>query len=246
MTSSENSFTILSSVDSTNNYAMARVHEGMAKHGDTYFAIEQKAGKGQRGKLWQTTEGLNIILSIVAEPFQLKIQQQFGFSMAVALGCYDLFSHYAGDETKIKWPNDIYWRDRKAGGVLIENINRGNSWKFSVIGIGININQTVFDGSLKNPVSLKQITGKEHDVLALAKELQFYVLKRLEQLAIEGINLMLKEYNQHLYKLNEQVKLKKDSAVFETTIKSVNEMGQLITTDTLEQQFNFGEISWVL
>ncbi len=246
MTSSENSFTILSSVDSTNNYAMARVHEGLAKHGDAFFALEQTAGKGQRGKSWQTAEGLNIILSIVVEPFQLKIQQQFGISVAVALACYDFFNIYAGDETKIKWPNDIFWRDRKAGGVLIENVNRGDTWKFSVIGIGINVNQTFFDEALKRAVSLKQITGKEHDVLTLAKELHFFVLKRVEQLYADGFDHLLEEYNRYLFKLNETVKLRAENIVFETTVIGVNAQGKLMTRDVLDREINFETVEWVL
>lgn len=246
MTSSENSFTILSTVDSTNNYAMAKVHEGMAKHGDAFFALEQTAGKGQRGKQWLAADGQNIILSIVVEPFQLKTAQQFFLSAAVALGCYDFFSGYAGDETKIKWPNDIYWRDRKAGGVLIETINRGNDWKYVVIGIGLNINQASFDESLKKAVSLKQITGKENDVIALAKELQFFVLKRIEQIYSTLFNDLLNEYNQYLFKLNETVKLRKNNIVFETTILGVNAEGKLITKDALERELNFDSVEWVL
>jgi len=246
MTSSENSFSILSTVDSTNNYAMGKVHEGLAKHGDAFFALEQTAGKGQRGKQWLAADGQNIILSIVVEPFQLKIAQQFHLSAAVALGCYDFFSGYAGDETKIKWPNDIYWRDRKAGGVLIETIHRGADWKYAVIGIGLNINQTTFGESLKKVVSLKQITGKENDVIALSKELQFFVLKRIEQIYSTPFNDLLKEYNQYLFKLNEPVKLRKDNIIFETSIQSVNAEGKLITKDALERELNFDSVEWVL
>ncbi|MGG9971034.1 biotin--[acetyl-CoA-carboxylase] ligase [Ferruginibacter sp. SUN002] len=246
MTSIENSFTILSSVDSTNNYAMARVHEGLAKHGDAFFAVEQTAGKGQRGKNWQAAEGQNIVLSVVAEPFQLKTHQQFSFSIAVALACYDFFNGYAGDETKIKWPNDIYWRDRKAGGVLIENINRGNSWNWSVIGVGVNVNQTVFEASLKNPVSLRQITGKEHNVIALAKELQASIIRRLEELHSSGVSTLLTEYNQHLFRMNELVKLRKDNLVYETKIMGVNVEGKLLTRDAFDREIGFESVEWVL
>ncbi len=87
-----------------------------------FLHICQTGGKGQRGKTWQTGNGENIAISIIIEPKHLQVAEQFNLSVAVALGCYDFFSAYAGDETFIKWPNDIYWRDRKAGGVLIENV----------------------------------------------------------------------------------------------------------------------------
>ena len=246
MPTSEVSFTILDTVDSTNNYAMAKVRAGLAKHGDAWFSPIQTAGKGQRGNTWQSSESVSIALSVVVEIQILNAAQQFQLSVAVALGCYDFFNKYAGDETAIKWPNDIYWRDRKAGGVLIENIFHGKGWKFSVVGVGFNINQSSFEDNLKNPVSLKQITGKNFDVVALAKELHQILLKKYELIKNESFTLLYKEYSKHLFCLNKKVKLKKDNSVFETTIKGVTEHGQLITQDTTERFFNFGEVSWVL
>lgn len=246
MPTTDPSFIVLDAVDSTNNYAMANVHAGLARHGNAYFSSIQTAGKGQRGKLWETSIGVNIALSIVLEAQMLNASQQFQLSVAVALGCFDFFSSYAGDETTIKWPNDIYWRDRKAGGVLIENIFHGKEWKFSVVGIGVNINQPYFDATLKNPVSLKQITGKSFDTEALAKELHQAVLKRFNQLEKGAFAGLLKEYNQLLFCLNKRTRLKKDTIIFDTMIKGVTEHGQLITLDTIERQFDFGEVAWVL
>ena len=240
------SFVMLNTVDSTNNYAMAKVHAGLSKHGNAYFSSHQTNGKGQRGKEWQTSVGVNIALSIVLELTTLNATQQFQLSAAVALGCFDFFNKYAGDETTIKWPNDIFWRDRKAGGVLIENIFHGKDWKFSIVGIGINVNQPYFDDALINPVSLKQITGKIFDLTVLAKELHLSVLKRVNQLEKKVFGVMLKEYNEHLFCLQKKVRLKKDTVVFDTNILGVTEHGQLITMDTTERLFDFGEVVWVL
>jgi BirA family transcriptional regulator, biotin operon repressor / biotin---[acetyl-CoA-carboxylase] ligase len=253
--------TILQSVDSTNNYAMASVRAGLAKHGDAFFAMEQLNGKGQRGKRWQTEPGNNIILSVLLHPQHLQPAQQFKLSTAVALACYDFFAACAGDATKIKWPNDIYWRDRKAGGVLIENIISGqltndsigdsndnnqslSAWQWAIIGIGININQTLFPDNLSNPVSLKQITGKEWNVIDLVKDLCGHLQKRYEQL-LTNYDL-LNEYNQYLYKRNESVRLKKDNRVFEATINEITAHGRLSVTTAIVEQFNFGEVEWVL
>ena len=258
--------TILESVDSTNNYAMAAARAGLAKHGDAFFAMEQVKGKGQREKGWVTEPGANIIMSVVLYPSTVQLQQQFLLSMAVALAAHDFFSCYGGDETKIKWPNDIYWRDRKAGGVLIENQisvvsssgflvpcldfqpgtkNSGTeNWKYAIAGTGININQTIFPGNLLNPVSLKQITGKEWNVIELAKELCGCLQKRYDQL-LSNYDL-LNDYNSCLYKQHETVGLKKGSRVFEAVIKSVNASGQLLVNTGIEEEFNFGEVEWVL
>ena len=275
------SFVILKQVDSTNNYAMAKVRTGLANHGDAYFAMAQLKGKGQRGKTWVTQRGTNIIITLVMQPHNLLLPEQFKLSAAVALAAHDFFAHYAGEETFIKWPNDIYWRDRKAGGILIESIIGShestevngqssviskeqvnssvnsteertappspllaNSWKWAIIGMGININQTSFPGHINNAVSLKQITGKDWDVIALAKELCGHVQNRYRQLQ-DGIDL-LPSYNNHLYKKGQTAKLKKGSRVFEGLIKEVNALGELIVMTTIEERFNFGEIQWVM
>ncbi len=240
------SFVFLKQVDSTNNYAMAMVHAGMAKHGNAWFTDHQTAGKGQRGKAWATGEGQNIALSIVLIPPKLKIIHPFQLSVAVALATFDFFSSYAGEETQIKWPNDIYWRDRKAGGILIENKFSGNHWKWAVVGIGLNINQTQFDESLINPVSLTQITGKSFDPERLARELHAAILKRTSQLLTKSYETVLGEYNQHLYKKQQSVRLKKDNMVFETVIKGVSSKGQLLTADAIERHFDFGEVEWIV
>ena len=165
---------------------MAKVHAGLAKHGETWLALEQTAGKGQRGKAWESAPGENIIFTAVLEPDFLPFSSQVLLSKAVALACYDLFWTYAGDETRLKLPNDLYWRDRKAGGILIENVFRGADWTHAVIGIGININQTVFSPELLNPVSLKQITGKTFDLMRLSRELCACLEKRYRQLEADN------------------------------------------------------------
>jgi BirA family biotin operon repressor/biotin-[acetyl-CoA-carboxylase] ligase len=239
-------FKILDNVDSTNNYAMAKVHAGMATHGMAWFAREQTAGKGQRGKHWVSNREQNILLSIAAVPFGLLPSQQFCLSASVALGCYDFFSKYAGAATAIKWPNDLYWNDRKAGGVLIENIFTGNKWNWAIIGLGININQIQFGDGIINPVSLQPITGTNYDVIEMAKELYQFVIKRLENLQESNFKNIIEEYNLHLFKKDCSVVLKKDNIRFRSIIKNVNEHGQLITEDNMERIFNWGEVEWVL
>ncbi len=237
---------LIDSVDSTNNYAMQKVHAGLAKHGLACFAKEQTQGKGQRGKSWLGQPGQNIAMSLVLQPSFLKTNQQFYLSMATALACYDFFKCIADEEIKIKWPNDLYWRDRKAGGILIENVLQGNDWKWAIVGIGININQTEFDASLPNPGSLKKIKNSNYDVIALAEKLYHFVMKRFEKLATNNLEALQQEYNQHLYKLNQAVKLRKDNIVFETTVKEVSGNGQLKTKDVIERAFNFGDVEWIL
>ena len=240
------SFIELESVDSTNNYAMAQASAGAAPHGTLIFAHDQWAGKGQRGRTWTSNPGENIILSAVLEPVAMPVSAAFGLSMAVALACHDLFSLYAGSEpTTIKWPNDLYWNDRKAGGILIENHFKGDQWLYAIAGIGININQVEFPPTARNPVSLRQITGKSFESLQLARELGAFLDGRYSEW-VTGSGDQLQQYNHRLYGRDRDARLKKDNAVFTTRILGVSRQGVLLTRDTLERQFTFGEIEWII
>ena len=259
-------FIELQSVDSTNNYALEQIHAGLAQHGMAVFAHEQLAGKGQRGKVWVGEKDTSITLTVVVRPGSLLPARQFWLSACVAVAVYDFFMNYAGKETKIKWPNDLYWQDRKAGGVLIENIigpgdtesmaddrrppankeQQTAHWKWAVIGVGININQTSFSTELQNPVSLKQITGKNFDVIELAREFCQLLNNHFEQLITKGFENIYSKYLSHLYKRNQTVKMKKGSRIFEAKIKTVSPAGKLIVHHSIEEEFDFGEVEWVM
>ncbi|MFI5133824.1 MAG: biotin--[acetyl-CoA-carboxylase] ligase, partial [Chitinophagales bacterium] len=187
----------------------------------------------------------------IIEPRPLQVSQQFQLSAAIIEAVYDFFYKYAGSETKIKWPNDLYWQDRKAGGILIENIIMSHesgkgTWQWAIIGIGININQTSFPQELKNPVALKQITGKEFDPVMLAKELCEFLEKRFRQLITDGFQTIYDDYFVHLYKRNEKVKLKKENKIFEVIIKGVSPSGKLMIQHSFQEEFEFGEVEWLI
>lgn len=234
----------LHTIDSTNNYAIAKVHEGMARHGAAVIAAGQTQGRGQRNKSWQSEPGMNLLCSIVLEPDGMDLQHSFVFSMAMALAAHAVFNKYAGNETTIKWPNDIMWRDRKAGGILIENIVQGGNWKFAVAGMGININQTDFTLYPRKAVSLKQITGLHYSVQELAGELfseveSFYAMFQQEPQAI------IARYHRHLYRIRQAARLKKESRIFSALIKGVASNGALIAESGVEEQFAVGEVEWM-
>jgi BirA family transcriptional regulator, biotin operon repressor / biotin---[acetyl-CoA-carboxylase] ligase len=239
-------FSILDSVESTNNYAMQQVHAGLAKNGQAWFAHQQWGGKGQRGKIWESAAGENIILSIAILSNKAFSAKPFHISALVACECRKWFAEIAGASTKIKWPNDIYWGDNKAGGILIENIFKGKAWEWTIIGIGININQMLFDEAIANPTSLKIITGETYNPVELAKGIHVTLLNALDNVVPASLHDKLDYYNKYLYKKNEQVALKKDNAIFKTNIQGVNEYGQLLTEDVIDRTFEFGEVSWVM
>ena len=235
---------VLEKVDSTNNYAMALIQNDTAINENAVFAKEQTNGKGRRGKDWKSNKGDNIVLSVMEQMQWLPVSHQFELSVGVALACHDFISKYNSSNTSIKWPNDILINDSKAGGILIENVLKGTLWQWSVIGIGININQVNFEDYNLSPISLKQITGKDYNVLQMAEELHSLVLKRINELKSGSFQKMLKEYNEKLFARNRLVKLKKQNIVFETKIIGVSASGQLITQDAFERHFSFDEVEY--
>jgi BirA family biotin operon repressor/biotin-[acetyl-CoA-carboxylase] ligase len=127
---------------------------------------------------------------------------QIGFSAAIALGIRAFFDGFSQGETKIKRPNDLYWRDRKAGGILIENILRGTEWTWAVVGIGININQTQFSPTAPNPVSLKQITGREWDILSLQEALTKSLNESIQAWQMNGDEKTIQQFDQQIIELS--------------------------------------------
>ena len=235
---------ILEKVDSTNNYAMALVQKGEATNGEAVFAKVQTRGKGRRGKTWESQSSENIVHKINTQMQWLPLQQQFQLSIAVALGCFDFFFKYIKENIKIKWPNDIFINDSKAGGILIENVVKGNLWQWAVIGIGLNINQRNFNEV--KAISLKQITGINYNVIELANELHLAVINRINQLESGEFGKQLLEYNENLFYRNRMVRLKKDNIVFETKIERISSSGELITKDVIERKFAFDEVEWII
>ncbi len=240
------SFLELYEVDSTNIYAIDKVQANLAAHGSVFFTHFQTEGKGQRGKKWLAQPSANILMSVVIDSSFLLVSQQFALSIMTSLACLSFFKAHAGNETSIKWPNDLFWRDRKAGGILIENHIKGNNCQYSILGIGINIMQTTFEPSLEHAVSLKQITGKNYDIVALAKLFCVELENRYKALLKGGMIQQLEEYNAVLYKKDCKVMLKKGSQVFHPIIKGVSANGKLLVNQGFDYEVDFGEVIWVL
>jgi BirA family transcriptional regulator, biotin operon repressor / biotin---[acetyl-CoA-carboxylase] ligase len=238
-------FIELLSVDSTNNYAMGLAHAGMAQHGTAVFAHEQLKGKGQRNKEWFSGKEENIALSLILYPERLHSSRLFYLSAAAANAVRIFFERHTDGEITVKWPNDIYWRDRKAAGILIENLWQGKDWKAAVIGIGINVNQTDFGALQSKAVSLKQITGITSVPVDLAREICNDVELQYQQL-VSHPGKVLSEYRAHLYKCNETARFRKGSRVFDALVKDVTPAGQLVVMHGVEERFDVGEIEWLI
>jgi len=150
----------LESVGSTNDYV--REHADELPSMTAVVADSQTAGRGQGDNRWESEAGKNLTFSIIIKPKGVKATRQFIYSKVIALAVADALDEYV-DDISVKWPNDIYWRERKISGTLIECSVKNDSLKQVVIGTGVNINQATFSDYPQNPVSLLQILGKETD-----------------------------------------------------------------------------------
>lgn len=145
------------SLNSTNEYAMENLQNEKLPFG--VFAYEQKKGKGQQGNVWLSAPSQNILFSWAYQPQQIQVARQFWISQAISLGILDFLKPYVSN-VYIKWPNDIYVGVKKIGGILIEHKIMDGSISKTVIGIGLNINQTDFSPLLPNPTSLALLTSR--------------------------------------------------------------------------------------
>jgi BirA family biotin operon repressor/biotin-[acetyl-CoA-carboxylase] ligase len=149
----------LERVDSTSDEARRHISE--IDNLSVVSALEQTKGRGQRGNRWSSQPGENLTFSLVVKDFRIKANEQSAISQATALSLVDLLSRHE-IKARIKWPNDIYAGDEKICGILIENSLKGSEIDWSIIGIGLNVNQTAFPEDLPNPTSMKLCTGNSN------------------------------------------------------------------------------------
>ena len=149
----------LERVDSTNDEARRHISE--IDNLSVVSALEQTKGRGQHGNTWLSMPGENLTFSLIVKDFRIKANEQSAISQATALSLTKILGRY-GIEARIKWPNDIYAGDNKICGILIENSLKGMEIDWSIIGIGLNVNQTSFPEDLPNPTSMRLCTGNSN------------------------------------------------------------------------------------
>lgn len=217
-------------------------------HGDVIWAEEQTAGRGQRGHAWSSTRGENLTFSVILEPGFLPASEQFLLSEAVALALTDAFIRY-GIGARIKWTNDIYAGDRKLVGILIEHRYAGSSLRRSIAGIGINVNQQVFDPALPNPVSMALLTGRNHDRSEVLDTVLACLHTRYAQLAGGEKQRLQEDYRARMYRLGEEHPYRlPDGTLFRAAIEGVRPSGELILRhmDGTQRTYLFKEVEFVI
>ena len=213
----------LDSVDSTNNYTLRMKGTLSFKKGLVVTANYQTIGNGQRGNFWESSADQNLLISIVIEP-NIPAKDQFSLSQCVALALYDLLALYT-DDVSIKWPNDILVGKQKIAGILIQNILKGNEITHSVIGVGLNVNQTKFKVYCPQATSLKLLLNKTFDISIIQEELLKYLAERIKQLR-SGVNQQ-KEYLSVLFLNNKVTVFESEGQKFMGIIQGVSKSGKL-------------------
>ena len=237
----------LKRVDSTNNFLKNELTKSTPlPEGTVILAEEQFAGRGQVNNSWFAEPGKNLTFSLLLLPTFLNPDSQFLLNKSISIAINDTLVSIIGENVKIKWPNDIYFMDEKIGGVLIENILRGNTLKYSVIGIGLNVNQTHFPLEVKNVTSLKKILQKDYDLNMLLNDLCNSIEQRYLQLRAGKIDLIDQDYIKSLYRLNESHRFRIGKEELTGTITGTDKNGLLEILIAGEiRRFNFKEIAFV-
>ncbi len=191
----------LDAIDSTNSYLKKLLNKESLDDLTVVVSKHQTKGRGRNGNLWLNKPSLNLAFSIYKRFSDFEIDKKFMLNVISSISVYETLKKYNLLDLTIKWPNDIMTADKKISGILIENNIRGNRIKHSVIGIGININQSEFK-NLPNATSIFIETGKLNSVEKIAKELQEALEKNFNLFKINESEL-IKNYNSLLYKKNE-------------------------------------------
>ncbi len=238
---------VLNETTSTNNYAMQLINEGGTENGSMVLSYYQKKGRGQRGNEWESTPGLNMLASIIVFPDFLNPAGQFYISKIVSIAIAEWLKPQT-NEIFIKWPNDIYIRNKKIAGILIETSVMGSRLHSAVAGIGLNLNQTKFSENIPNPVSLKTVTGKDYDIKNTAFEIRELFMFWYKNLEKGEFDLIDKLYHKNLFRINEWALYKKNDKTFEARITGTESSGHLILEDRNGEKTNhmFKEVEFII
>lgn len=211
----------------------------------------QTAGRGQKGNTWESEQGKNLLFSILAHPHNIKVRDQFYISEAIALAVSDSVIDAAGPEYapyfSVKWSNDIYYKDYKMAGILIENTLQGDRIMDTVVGVGLDVNQEMFLSDAPNPVSLKNITGKDYDRDKLLADIIDRFIGYME-LSEQQRHKVDKLYRERLYRREGYHKFRDANGCFEACIEGIQPNGCLMlqTIDGEHRVYEFKQVQFIL
>lgn len=227
----------IAQTNSTNTLLKELLARGEWPEGDTYlYAGYQTAGRGQTGNGWESEKGKNLLCSILLPPNKNLYLLNIAVSVAIV--------RMIDEPLTIKWPNDIYYHDKKLAGILLENAIVGSEIKYTIAGIGLNVNQTAFVSDAPNPISLRQITGKEYDVDQMMNNL----IEAVEAVLNEPEEAIWQEYKAHLYRREGFWPFEDEKGEFDARIEDVLPTGELVLRDRDNKKriYHFKQIRYVV
>lgn len=240
----------VNAVDSTNAYAFELIDSSNCEEGTVVWAADQYAGKGHGGNSWESQNNKNLTISVVLRPSFILPEDQFVITQIVSMAILNLLrGRLLIKNVCVKWPNDIFIGDRKVAGILIQNTIKGNFIDYSVIGIGLNVNQESFQSDAPNPCSIIQYVKESYNLELLLK----YLLQEINKLYIASLSPQFLEqldqlYRKNMYRYNKLSDFSKAGNEFKGKIIGIGDYGKLkiaLTNGEIEH-YGFKEIEFVL
>jgi BirA family biotin operon repressor/biotin-[acetyl-CoA-carboxylase] ligase len=230
----------LSDIDSTNNFAAKLLSQNLCQNGAVIMADVQTQGKGQRGNIWLSESGKNLLSSFVFKPDNLSVENQIALTWATSLSLLETLRKF-NIEALIKWPNDIFVGGKKIAGILIENQLQGSRISCSIIGIGLNINQTFFEDL--NATSLLLETNQLVEPRTFLNLLANEMNEQFELIYSSNFELLKSEYEANLFQMNELSSYEDEFGEFiGKIIGSTNEGKILIEKSNAIQSYGLKEV----
>ncbi|MBM6498854.1 biotin--[acetyl-CoA-carboxylase] ligase [Flavobacterium macrobrachii] len=190
----------LSAIDSTNDYLKQLSREKKLDNFTIVVANEQTKGRGQMGSKWVSEVGKNLTFSVLVKNVMISNEKLFDWNIVVALAVLEVLERHEIQKVSIKWPNDIMADSKKVGGILIENVLKNGESFDSVVGIGLNLNQTNFE-DLPKATSLKSLTNKNYDIFETAEEIVKKIEEKYQQLD-KSMTVFWNKYHEKLFKID--------------------------------------------
>ena len=238
----------LNATDSTNSYLKQLSRNEKLGKWTVVTAKFQTKGRGQKGAVWESESGKNLMCSILVKLDGVKAEDQFMLNCAVSTGIHHYLKRYNLPKLTVKWPNDIMSVSRKLGGILIENTLFKGEISQSIIGIGINVNQESFSDDLPAAVSLKQLTGSEIDLEIFLQDLLNSIQNKFDLVFDRRYDELKSLYEAHLYR-KDKVRTYKNfkGEQFSGIIRGVNDQGtlQIEREDGTMDTYNFKEVTYM-
>lgn len=230
------------------NVSLAEIcSKGITENLTSVYSSFQTDGRGQRGNKWESEDGKNLLFSFVIFPKELPARKHFILLQITALALFDTLSEYT-EGISIKWPNDIYWKDKKICGTLIENDLSGMNIERSISGTGVNLNQKIFRSDAPNPVSLSLITGQEYNLETVLHKIMTYASGYYRMYENGENETIRKKYFDAIYRKDGFHTYKDGNGTFEAVIENIEEDGRLVLKDRdgNVKKYLFKEVAYII